>query len=757
MSGLTRSQLESWQPEQLETMAASWRKTGASIESLFSRYVDAVNQTSGSYWEGIAAESAQSRATADKKTAIRVVDTLENLASTAEQGYHAIDAHVKAAKSAIQGAESNQFSVGEDFTVTDLIAGPPSDGAREAARVSWQTAINDAAIAAFNADLTTKQTLDGLRSGLIATFTNAATLSGQQGTSDGRQLVEHPNDLSPEEQERLKDAGSLTPDQIARLQAGDTAAIPASQMEYINALSRSLDGKSPQEIKAAMDKMPPESRSAVANALQIGSNSKVTASVVGDKDVPTNGGMALLPKQMQASLTRDDLVRTSTPGRVGAPGSGAADKQFALSGVANNQAIAAIAGGGDHRLQAGSDLDRSLADVGAKYLHAQVQVEQSPHASLMVDGHGAEPGHALTESIFSNIGDDKNVVASMVNDPHTGMQFVNDVQTHGWSDDGKAVGRLFTFGDNDFDNPRTGQIMEAVARASSSNDAWATLSSIPGTDGKSVGELNPELLRTLSKSMAPYISDLAGAAHSPGFSTGDWADDGNGKYVGAANVFALMNTDDQAGQVFDAAAYNHQLGLEHTYGQNPTAPGSGADLVGAGRVQGLVDEGTYLAARDEYGEQAVQQAYERKEQAFNQMNNLAGLGISHLPVGSDEAQTALNMGGDQLKNALIGSKPDSGPSPDAPEPLGPRVNMNYWNVLQGAGKLDPAVTNEFPWAVNEDGTLRSYQEMRSSGVNDTDVTNGLEKMFNSLNNRRDSTSFDEAYDTVVQYRHDDKK
>ncbi|MBE7192748.1 MAG: hypothetical protein INR66_09695 [Gordonia polyisoprenivorans] len=756
MSGLTRSQLESWQPELLQTIAASWRKTGASIESLFSRYVDAVNQTSGSYWEGIAAESAQSRAAADRKTAVHVVDTLEGLASTAEQGYHAIDAHVKAAKSAIQGAESNQFSVGENFTVTDLIAGPPSDGGREAARLSWQTAINDAANAAFNADLATKQSLNGLRSGLIATFTSAAAISGQQGSSDGRGLLEHPNALSPEEQERLKDAGSLTPGQIARLQAGDTAAIPASQMEYINALSRSLDGKSPREISAAMDEMPAESRAAVANALQIGSNSKVTASVAGDKDVPTNGGLALLPKQMQQSLTRSDLVQTYTPGRAGPPGSGVATKQFALSGVADNQAIAAIAGSGDHRLQAGSDLDRSLADVGAKYLHAQVQVEQSPHASLMVDGHGAEPGHTLTESIFSNIGDDKTVVASMVSDPHTGMQFVNDVQTHDWSDDGKAVSRLFTFGDNDFDNPRTGQIMEAVARASSSNDAWATLSSIPGTDGKSVGELNPELLRTLSKSMAPYIPDMAGAAHSPGFSSAGWADDGGGKYVGAANVFALMNTDDQAGKVFDAAAFNHQLGLEHDYGQNPTAPGAGANLVGAGRVQGLVDEGTYLAAKDEYGEQAVQQAYERREEAFGQLSSLAGLGISHLPVGSDEAQTALDLGGDQLKNALIGPAPDSGPSPDAPEPAGPRLDMNYWNVLQGAGKLDPAVTSGYEWTRADDGSIRGYQDLLDAGHPPTEVTNALTQMFSRLSDHHDADAFGDAYDNVVQYRRDDK-
>ena len=38
---------------------------------------------------------------------------------------------------------------------------------------------------------------------------------------------------------------------------------------------------------------------------------------------------------------------------------------------------------------------------------------------------------------------------------------------------------------------------------------------MPGTDHQDVGQLNPELMRQVATSMAPYVSDLAGAGAPP--------------------------------------------------------------------------------------------------------------------------------------------------------------------------------------------------------------------------------------------------
>ena len=83
MSGLTRSQLENWDPSQLLTLASSWRTMGSSIEGLFDRYVTSVTRVGDGFWEGTTADAAQDRAAADRRTAITVVDALEGLASTA--------------------------------------------------------------------------------------------------------------------------------------------------------------------------------------------------------------------------------------------------------------------------------------------------------------------------------------------------------------------------------------------------------------------------------------------------------------------------------------------------------------------------------------------------------------------------------------------------------------------------------------------------------------------------------------------------
>ncbi|MEE6169884.1 MULTISPECIES: TPR repeat region-containing protein [unclassified Mycolicibacterium] len=84
---------------------------------------------------------------------------------------------------------------------------------------------------------------------------------------------------------------------------------PASQMEYINALMRSLDGKSPEDIEKLLNGLPTDARTGMANTFQIASNGRVTASVEGNVDVPTNGGFSLLPQKMRDSLTRKDLVQ----------------------------------------------------------------------------------------------------------------------------------------------------------------------------------------------------------------------------------------------------------------------------------------------------------------------------------------------------------------------------------------------------------------------------------------------------------------
>ena len=83
----TRAQIESWDPASLTAIADAWIALGSKAEDLFSRYLSSVTTVHGAYWEGETAEAAQDRAAADRKTAGEVVDAIEALAKTAQQGF----------------------------------------------------------------------------------------------------------------------------------------------------------------------------------------------------------------------------------------------------------------------------------------------------------------------------------------------------------------------------------------------------------------------------------------------------------------------------------------------------------------------------------------------------------------------------------------------------------------------------------------------------------------------------------------------
>ena len=131
------------------------------------------------------------------------------------------------------------------------------------------------------------------------------------------------------------------------------------------------------------------------------------------------------------------------------------------------------------------------------------------------------------------------------------------------------------------------------------------------------------------------------------------------------------------------------------------------------------------------------------------------LGLARLPVGSDEASTALALGGDQLKDSMFGPAPSDSPDTNAPEPDGPRANANYWNVLNAAGPLDPLVVGEFGWAVDENGNIRPRSDFQNRGDRDN-LDDALATIFARLSDGEDATKYRDSYNDVVVYRRDDK-
>lgn len=754
---LSRSQIESWNPGALNDIADAWDVFGTKVEGLFDRYVDAVTRVNDGYWEGRAAEAAQDRANADRKTALSVVDRLGSLAARARQGFFEVDAPLVRARNAIAGAEGELFSVSGDLRVCDTVGDPSPE--RVAASQLWQSEIVSAAGDVENADRSVRDALAAYRSELRAMFVSAAALGSEQGRADG-ELIAAGGELSAESVRRLVEAGTLDPAQLAALAEGDGVTVSASHMEYLNQVARSLDGKSPHEIEELMGKLPEDGRRALANSLQLASNEGIITGVTGDADVPERGGADLLPDRMREALTRDDLVVRDFK-TVGGSGTWSTD----LNGVADNQAIARIVEAGDAQYKVGSELDRHLLDVGRQYLDAQVAHEQNPNGKLeffTVDGRGSS-GAALTEPIFEAVGLDKVAVLDAVTGDHGG-DLMRDMLSHNWTDDGKAASSVFGFGERDFtvedpNNPddvvratQTGRIMAAVGEHLSSPDAWKTFSDIPGTNGLSVGQVNPDLLRTLSHSMSPYLPGLTGAEmpDRPGFAPGAWADpSGNGRYAGTANIFALMNTDEAAGEHFTAEAQKATADSLAAYARNPSDPHASYDLVTAGRLKGLIDRALLIETQDEYQDtaEAAKAAYERKAAAYTAATALGTYGLDKA-WGGDAFSMLAGAGGDTLKQAIIGLPPGEA---EHAVLTGPDYGSAFYTVLAATPEVPSHLKADYRDLFNSEGDLLPYEALESARPGDLWKAD-LRAAFHKIGDPSDGhgTLMQESYDQVVR-------
>ncbi|MDV2476216.1 hypothetical protein F8M49_14240 [Rhodococcus zopfii] len=756
---LTRQQIDGWNPDALTVLADAWCTLASSVEGLFERYTQAVVKVEGEYWEGTTAEAVQDRASSDHKTAIGLADRVEALAGTMRQGFHAIDGPLRRARELIAYAQEQCFVVTDGLAVLD----PASDPDREPIRAALQEDLLIAAQAAEAADRDLEQNLDAAREGLRIVFTAAAALGSDQGRRDATALTE--GTLAPEAARRLVEAGALTPEQLAGVQSGATVVIPASQMEYLNTISRSLDGRSPEEIDRLVSSLPPDARTALSNTLQLISTDTLTVATSGDPEVPTHGSLDLLPDGIREALTRDDLVVTDievTGDRVLA--------STELNGVADNQAIARIVAAGDADYRNGTALDRGLLEVGRQYLDAQVTHLQHPDAQFRiftVDGSGTDD-LAFTEPIFAAVADDRAAVEQIVTDPGHGGDFVRDVLVHQWPDDGKAVSALFAFDESDStvtdpgdpvdvaDARRSGAVMSAVAHAMSADSSWKLLSNIPATDGESIGQVNADLVRTVSHSMSPYIPHLAGAnpENLPGFDTSGWADPkDNNSFRGSANVFAALNTDEEAGRHFLGRAYAETAAAETRYGQDPHSPGTTGNLTTAGRILGLSDRGLMLATQDQFHDQAEQQkeAYDRKSAAYDAVLEAGSYVLGKNPVGEIVA-TAFAAGGDPLEEMYIGKEPD----PEQQAQLNaPNFYDHYYLPLAAADEIPLAANPRYAGLVDGNGALLPYDELlttEKAGGDERKLQAFLREMFNGFGVPDDGhgDALRDGYDDVVR-------
>lgn len=115
----TRSEIEAWTTSHLADAAASWRAAAEASEDAFDQHRQNISSPGGTTWEGDAKDAALDRVTRDIAVVGTQNEALLAAAGTAENAVSDINSAQREALAAITAAESDDFTVGEDLSVTD--------------------------------------------------------------------------------------------------------------------------------------------------------------------------------------------------------------------------------------------------------------------------------------------------------------------------------------------------------------------------------------------------------------------------------------------------------------------------------------------------------------------------------------------------------------------------------------------------------------------------------------------------------------
>lgn len=498
----------------------------------------------------------------------------------------------------------------------------------------------------------------------------------EQGAADGTSLQD--GRLTPEESARLAENTTLTPEQLAALQRGNLV-LPASQMEYLHQLSRSLDGKSTPEIRALMDKLGTDG-ARLQDALQMVSNEHISATGInpslkpGDKGyVPARGSFDALPDAVRRDLTKFPLNFQET--NVGAGVYPQARQEL--------RDLAAMVDKGNPALQQGSTFDQRMLK------QAEIMLDNSkvpPDAVPLVKGQ-VDP---VLQDMLSAAGRDQMAVYDALageGSKPPNDKFIENLLTHQWADGGAAAGSLLhgtapVANPTDLTDPtqlaqatRAGETLNAVDGWAGNSENVPKLLNIAGTDGQSLGQVNPELAKALAEANKPYLDDMMSnnLDNTRGFDALDNPREDAG-LTNTRGLFSVIDTNEDAAATLNSQAYLNSLQYQHNFEQSIIDGGNvdTGDLQSAGTQRGVIDAAANVAANDAISDAnaAAQKAHENKGQWLDIAKSLGGEipGVKAILDGIDK------MPGDTLRDMVVGEAPN----PNAPNP----VTMGSSDALQ---------------------------------------------------------------------------
>jgi len=528
--------------------------------------------------------------------------------------------------------------------------------------------------------------------------------SAEQGSEDGRSLED--GELTPEELARLTDNTRLTPQQLDALARGNLV-LPASQLEYLDSVARSMDGMNIQQARVmmdALDKTNPGASRDLMNGLQLLSDSKVKAA-----GAEWKGGLDRLPTG----------IRNVADGLPADPGN---------THAADRRDLAAIMMKGSPEFMQGSDLDRAVLKQTEQLLKGAPdwtykqawELQANPALKDMLTAAGRD--HWAVHDLVAG-GDGKS--------PNN--EFISNALRHHWDDGGAAASTLVqglapvATDTTQLDAAtRAAETVNAfdqyISNPEHSTDFTNMTSLLPSDQWDShgpeyrgnqmFGEANPHLAQALAEANAPFLDDMVGhdLNGTHGFTPLDDGSDANMPHT--RDLLAVLGSDpDAASTLRDQLNANH-LGFQKDYVDslaNHDAPDVDA-LKADARLQGLNAVASSMTDAQHAASEHAQAVEDHKQQsaAYDALKTAGGSipGVSNVLDAIGKIP-----GGDNLLKDMFGG----GAAPG--EPLIPHIpiqnsDANQYSIAQQLFNQGYGDQNAFPNGFPSYDDYKSNDETR---------------------------------------------
>ncbi|BBX29001.1 TPR repeat region-containing protein [Mycolicibacterium alvei] len=336
-------------------------------------------------------------------------------------------------------------------------------------------------------------------------------------------------------------------------------------MAYLYQLSQSLNGKSPEEIKAIEAALPEDQRKALAQSLLIVSNAHALSGAPNtegvtdttrDNFVPAAGSISNLPDGVVKELTRDDRFTptTATPSwgqkafdsTIGAVLGGdpnAHDVQTVhMNGVAGLQDVKDIFTPAGSGYANGSEATKAMLATASQYANADID---HPYASS--DAHGSLKG-ALADVVQYAGSNDHVSMRDLTSDD----QFLRGLLQEHWVENSNKIGDAFRWIDDDPSNKVNGTTANEVAHYIA--DHKPQLENLPGGGG-TFGDKNPGVASGVAEALSPYVGQLAGLS-GPENGIEHFKNSGESSAVGMSDMYSVLDQNHESAGIINAATNN---------------------------------------------------------------------------------------------------------------------------------------------------------------------------------------------------------